>query len=94
ERGTGSIFGDGLNNRSDFFATMVQAESYINQGEIGQGFSIALNALQLGEGLKSARCVQYVREFQGRVTEGMRRATDFREFEEKARGFRLWRQAG
>jgi len=93
ERGTGSIFGDGLNNRSDFFATMVQAESYINQGEIGQGFSIALNALQLGEGLKSARCVQYVREFQGRVTEGMRRATDFREFEEKARGFRLWRQA-
>ncbi|KKD07121.1 hypothetical protein [Streptomyces sp. WM6386] len=93
-RGAGSIFGDGLNNRSDFFATMVQAEAYINQGEIGQGFSIALNAMQLGEGLKSARCVQYVREFQGRVTPGMKRATDFLEFEEQARGFRLWQQVG
>ncbi len=94
ERGAGSIFGDGLNNRSDFFATMVQAEAYINQGEIGQGFSIALNALKLGEGLKSARCVQYVREFQGRVTPGMRRATEFLAFEEQARGFRLWQQVG
>jgi len=94
ERGTGSIFGDGLNNRSDFFATMVQAEAYINQGEISQGFAIGLSALRLGEGLKSARCVQYVREFQGRVTSGMRRATEFSEFEEQARGFRLWQQAG
>ncbi|WP_405766522.1 hypothetical protein OHU34_13880 [Streptomyces sp. NBC_00080] len=94
ERGAGSIFGDGLNNRSDFFATMVQAEAYINQGEISQGFTIGLNALRLGEGLKSARCVQYVREFQERVTDGMRRATEFREFEEQARGFRLWQQVG
>ncbi|WP_329597357.1 hypothetical protein OIE43_13485 [Streptomyces pseudovenezuelae] len=93
-RGAGSIFGDGLNNRSDFFATMVQAEAYINQGEIGQGFNIALNALRLGEGLKSARCIQYVREFQGRVTSGMRRATEFLAFEEQARGFRLWQQVG
>jgi len=94
KRGAGSIFGDGLNNRSDFFATMVQAEAYINQGEISQGFAIGLNALRLGEGLKSARCVQYVREFQGRVTDGMRRGAEFREFEEQARGFRLWQQAG
>jgi hypothetical protein len=91
ERGAGSIFGDGLNNRSDFFATMVQAEAYINQGEIGRGFHIALSALQLSEGLKSARCIQYVREFKGRVTDGMRRSTEFREFEEQARGFRLWK---
>lgn len=93
ERGAGSIFGDGLNNRSDFFATMVQAESYIIHGEIDHGFEFALSALQLGEGLKSARCVQYVREFQGRVTGGMRRVTEFREFEEQARSFRLWQQA-
>ncbi|MFD8071599.1 hypothetical protein ACFV3E_02920 [Streptomyces sp. NPDC059718] len=92
QRGGGSIFGDGLNNRSDFFATMVQAETYINQGEIGRGFDIALNALQLGEGLKSARCVQYVREFEGRITDGMRRAAEFRVFEEQARSFRLWQQ--
>jgi hypothetical protein len=92
QRGAGSIFGDGLNNRSDFFATMVQAEAYIHHGEIGRGCEIALSALRLGEGLKSARCVQYVREFQGRVTDGMRRATEFRTFEEQARGFRLWQQ--
>ncbi|MFG3214800.1 hypothetical protein [Streptomyces tendae] len=91
QRGGGSIFGDGLNNRSDFFATMVQADAHIIQGEIGQGFDIALSALQLGEGLKSARCIQYVREFQGRVTAEMRRATEFRIFEEQARGFRLWK---
>ncbi|WP_328888336.1 hypothetical protein [Streptomyces sp. NBC_00316] len=94
ERGAGSIFNDGLNNRSDFFATMVQAESYINQGEIGRGFEIALGALKLGEGLKSARCLQYVREFQGRVTDGMKQAAEFRDFTEQARGLRLWRQVG
>ncbi|WP_240364126.1 hypothetical protein [Streptomyces sp. S1D4-20] len=92
ERGAGSIFGDGLNNRSDFFATMVQAESYIIHGEIGRGFEFALSALQLGEGLKSARCVQYVSEFQGRVTHGIMQATEFRNFEEQARSFRLWQQ--
>lgn len=94
ERGAGSIFGDGMNNRSDFFATMVQAEAYIDQGEIGCGYEIALRALSLGDGLKSARCLQYVREFQGRVTDAMRRAPESREFEEQAREFRLWQQAG
>jgi hypothetical protein len=92
ERGAGSIFGDGLNNRSDFFATMVLAESYLGQGEIGRGFEIALSALQLGEGLKSARCVQYVREFQGRITYGVKRAAEFRVFAEQARGYRLWHE--
>lgn len=71
---------------------MVQADAYLGQGEIGRGFEIALNALQLGEGLKSARCVQYVREFQGRITDGVKRAAEFRVFAEQARGFRLWLQ--
>ncbi|MFD3561904.1 hypothetical protein ACFWVU_19780 [Streptomyces sp. NPDC058686] len=93
ERGAGSIFGDGVNNRSDFFATMVQAEAYINQGEIGRGFEIAMRALSLGEGLKSARCTQYVREFQGRLTKHMREAAEFQHFAEQARTFRLWQQA-
>ncbi|MFJ9819323.1 hypothetical protein ACIRU3_29510 [Streptomyces sp. NPDC101151] len=93
ERGAGSIVGDGLNNRSDFFATMVQAESYIAQGEISRGFDIAREALQLGESLKSARCVQYVREFKDRITPGMTKAAEFRDFEEQARSFRLWQQA-
>ncbi|MFF5008633.1 hypothetical protein ACFY3G_38090 [Streptomyces phaeochromogenes] len=94
ERGAGSIFGDGLNTRSDFFATMVQADAYLGQGEISRGFEIALNALRLGEGLKSARCVQYVQEFQGRITDGLKRAAEFRDFVEQARVFRLWQQVG
>ncbi|MFJ8010231.1 hypothetical protein [Streptomyces fagopyri] len=94
ERGANGIFGDGLNNRSDFFVTMVQAEAYINQGEASRGFEIALSGLHLGEGLKSARCVQYVREFQGRITVGMQQAAEFRDFTEQARGLRLWQQVG
>ncbi|WP_234391926.1 hypothetical protein [Streptomyces sp. WM6378] len=90
QRGAGSTIGDGLNNRSDFFATMVQAESYTTQGEIGRGFDIALTALQLGESLKSARCVQYVWEFQGRITSSMRASIEYRDFEERARSYRLW----
>jgi hypothetical protein len=93
ERGAGSLFGDGVNNRSDFFATMAQAEAYINQGEIGRGFDVAMSALSLGEGLKSARCTQYVREFQGRLTNHMREAAEFQDFGEQARTFRLWQQA-
>lgn len=94
ERGASGIFGDGMNNRSDFFVTMVQAEAYINQGEAGRGFEIALDGMRLGEGLKSARCVQYVQEFQDRITSGMRQAAEFRDFTEQARGFRLWQQVG
>ncbi|WP_228456050.1 hypothetical protein [Streptomyces durbertensis] len=94
ERGAGSLFGDDANTRSDFFATMVQAEAYINQGEVGHGCEVALNALSLGEGLKSARCLQYVREFRDRVTDRMRRAAEFRDFAARARGFRLWNDAG
>ncbi|MFJ9176658.1 regulator [Streptomyces sp. NPDC102360] len=90
ERGASGIFGDGLNNRSDFFVTMVQADAYISQGEAGRAFEIALDGLRLGEGLRSARCVQYVREFQGRVTSGMRRSSEFHEFSEQARELRIW----
>lgn len=93
ERGAGSVFGDGVNNRSDFFATMVQAEAYIIQGEIGRGFELAVNALNLGEGLKSARCTQYVRDFQARLTGSMRSAFEFRDFAGQARTFRLWQEA-
>ncbi|MFF3977733.1 hypothetical protein [Streptomyces sp. NPDC001828] len=93
ERGAHSIFGDGLNNRSDFFATMVLSESYLAQGEIARGFEIALGALQVGDGLKSARCVQYVREFQERITGGMQSSVEYRDFAEQARGRRLWKQA-
>jgi hypothetical protein len=44
--------------------------------------------------LKSARCVQYVREFRERVSPAMRGAAEFRTFVEEARTFRLWQQCG
>ncbi|MDI5971524.1 hypothetical protein POF50_019685 [Streptomyces sp. SL13] len=90
ERGANSIFGDGMNTRSDFFAAMVQAEAYVAQGEIGRGFDVALDALRIGEGLKSARCAHYVVEFQGRITAGMMRTPEFRSFVQQAEGLKLW----
>jgi hypothetical protein len=82
-----------MNNRSDFFATMVQAEACLIQGEMSQGYETALAALELGEGLKSARCALYVMEFQGRITAGMKKSVEFRDFAERARGYRLWGRA-
>jgi hypothetical protein len=90
ERGSSSIFGDGMNSRSDFFATMVQAEAFVAQGEIAQGLAVALGALSAGEKLKSARCVQYVREFRLLLTSDIQRLADFKEFDERAQGHRLW----
>lgn len=63
-------------------------------GRGAPGFEVALSALRLREGLKSARCVQYVREFQERITDGMRRSAEFRTFTDQARGFRLRQQVG
>ncbi|MFR9725055.1 hypothetical protein ACL02R_17075 [Streptomyces sp. MS19] len=93
-RRTGFLLGNGSHTRSNFFVTMVQAEAYIHHSETGRGFELALDALRIGEGLKSARCLQYVRQLHSRVTDSMRQAAGFRDFEERARGFRLWRQAG
>lgn len=93
ELGAASIFGDGLNNRSDFFATMVLAESHLAQGELERGCEIALGALRLGEGLKSARCVEYVREFRERANGHVSKAAEYRAFEEEADATRLWRQS-
>jgi hypothetical protein len=89
----GSVFADGMNNRSDFFATTVQAESLLAQGEIGRGLDLTLSALRLGEPLKSARARQYVRELRVRITPGMVRTAEFREFSDKAAGFSLWAEA-
>lgn len=88
--GTGSIFGDGVSNRSDFFATTVQAEAYLGQGELQRGLELTLTALELGESLKSARCQQYMRELRSRVTPAMLRTSEFREFADQAADFELW----
>jgi hypothetical protein len=89
--GASSVFGDGMNVRSDFFATTVRAEIHITQGELDEGLAVTLEALRLGEGLKSARCGQYIQELQTRLTDGMTNTAAYRQFAEEAAGYRLWR---
>ena len=75
--------------RSDFFATMVLAHSYVDRREVEQACDVALHAIRIGEQLKSARCHSYVDEFRIRLSKvGDSRAV--RAFTESAEGTRLW----
>jgi ATP/maltotriose-dependent transcriptional regulator MalT len=83
---------DGTYQRSDFFATMVLADAHLRAGEAEPACQVALNALRLGEQLKSARCVSYVREFStGLANLGPTPLTQ--DFEDQAAEFALWKQA-
>jgi transcriptional regulator with XRE-family HTH domain/tetratricopeptide (TPR) repeat protein len=78
--------------RSDFFATMVLADSYMDAGEAEQACAVALKALTAGEQIRSARCVDYLREFHARLAAaGSSRAVA--RFRDQAAGSRLWRIA-
>ena len=78
--------------RSDFFATMVLADAHLAAGDLEQGCATALTALRAGELIRSARCVNYLREFRQHLA----RAADTTvatDFDEQARESRLWRIA-
>lgn len=75
--------------RSDFFATMVLADAYLDQGETEQACQVALDALNIGEQLKSARCGAYVNEFRERLSRVGESAT-VKDFVEQASATRLW----
>jgi len=84
--------GSSCGARSDFFVTMVLADAHLHAGEVEQACRVALDALRLGQRLKSARCASYLREFQARLAPvGTFRA--IREFEEQAAASALWQQA-
>jgi transcriptional regulator with XRE-family HTH domain len=90
-RSVGTADGAGF-VRSDFFATMVLADAHLAAGELEQGCVTALTALRAGELIRSARCVNYLREFR----QGLARAADatvVTDFNEQARESRLWRIA-
>ncbi|MFF4346302.1 hypothetical protein [Streptomyces sp. NPDC001530] len=75
--------------RSDFFATMVLADAHFRAGDLEEACHVALDALDLGEQLKSARCVSYLAEFRQHLS----RAEDnnvVRDFQDQAREHRLW----
>jgi hypothetical protein len=78
--------------RSDFFATMVLADSYLAAGEAEQACETALAALTAGEQIRSGRCVNYLREFRDHllIADG---APAVRDFSEQAMQSRLWRIA-
>ncbi len=78
--------------RSDFFATIVLADAHVAAGEIEQACGVALKALTAGEQIRSARCINYLREFRQRLASaGDNRA--LAELHEQASDSRLWRIA-
>lgn len=84
--------GDTTFVRSDFFVMMVLADAHLAAGEIERACRVALNVLNAGEQIRSARCIGYLREFrQHLAAAGENRAGT--EFEEQAINSRLWRIA-
>lgn len=79
--------------RSDFFAAMVLADSYLDQGEAGKACEVALNALRIGEQLRSARCGAYVDEFRSRLKK-VGRTREITDFLEQASNTKLWTAQG
>lgn len=84
-----SLGGNGEQVRSDFFVTMVLADSYLDQGEAEEACRVALTGLEIGERLKSARCRTYVDEFRQRLSQ-VRNSPVVRDFVEQASSARLW----
>jgi hypothetical protein len=78
--------------RSDFFATMVLADAHLGAGDLEQACATALRALTEGELIRSARCVNYLRDFRMHLTRAAN-ATAVTDFNEQARESRLWRIA-
>jgi hypothetical protein len=60
--------------------------------ELEQACGVALKALTAGEQIRSARCVNYLREF-GQHPAAVGSSTAAAEFGEQARNSRLWRIA-
>ncbi|WP_436788589.1 hypothetical protein [Yinghuangia sp. YIM S10712] len=80
---------DGKYVRSDFFVTMVLADSLLGRGEPEQACRAALQALDLGRQLKSARSVAYLSEFRTRLNP-YADTPSVAEFLAQARTHRLW----
>lgn len=83
---------DGAFPRSDFFAAMVLADAHLDHGDPEPACRVALQALEIGEQLKSARCAAYVQEFRTRLTK-VGTSSIAREFTEQAETYRLWTAA-
>ncbi|MEU0437645.1 hypothetical protein ABZ153_39840 [Streptomyces sp. NPDC006290] len=83
----------GSHVRSDFFATMVLADAHLRAGDVEEACRVAVDALDLGEQLKSARCVSYLAEFRQNLA-AVDDSADVRAFAEQVREHRLWIASG
>jgi ATP/maltotriose-dependent transcriptional regulator MalT len=83
----------GSHVRSDFFVTMVLADAHLQAGHIDEACRVALDALDLGEQLRSARCVSYLRDFRTALAPYAKTPV-VRELHEQAAEHRLWVAAG
>jgi hypothetical protein len=83
----------GSHVRSDFFVTMVLADAHLRAGDVEEACRVTLDALDLGEQLRSARCVSYLTEFRAALKPHAKTAT-VRELAAQAAEHRLWQAAG
>jgi len=81
----------GSHVRSDFFATMVLADAHLRAGDVEEACRVALDALDLGEQLKSARCASYLAEFTQSLSQVRSAVAD--DFRGQAVEHRLWQMA-
>ena len=79
--------------RSDFFATMVLADAHLGAGDLEAACATALDALDLGEQLKSARAVTYVRDFRKHLVRFADTAA-VRDLTGQAAEYRQWNRSG
>ncbi|WP_339133081.1 hypothetical protein WJM95_29165 [Streptomyces sp. f51] len=79
--------------RSDFFATIVLADAHLRAGDVEEACRVALDALDLGEQLKSARCVSYLAEFRQNLA-GASDSAHVQAFAEQVTDHRLWIASG
>ena len=84
---------EGRFDRSDFFVTLVLADSYLAAGEAELACATALAALEAGEQIRSGRCVNYLREFRDHLVVAEDTAA-VQDFSEQAVQSRMWRIAG
>jgi hypothetical protein len=76
--------------RSDFFVSIVLADSHLRSGDIEQACNVALRTLTAGEHIRSARCVSYLRELISHFPAADSRAlADFREQASESRPWRI-----
>lgn len=83
----------GSHVRSDFFATMVLADAHLHAGDAEEACRVTLDALDMGEQLKSARCVVYLTEFR-RHLESLGPSAGLQDLMEQATDNRLWGATG